>query len=105
LVAVESRASETGANPKWQIQRGAFIQGENGRIKPNAVPYNGDEYTVGSENGRFQIRQFENGKSIYTNRGSDIETAVAPLVQLRAKAITYLANLPRLGTVSRAFWR
>jgi len=77
-------------------RRGALVQGKNGRIKPNAVHYNGVEYTVEPENGHFQIRQYEKGRSIYTNCGTDIETAVARLSQLQAKA-TLLTAQRKLG--------
>ncbi len=67
-------------------RRGTLVQGKNGRIKPNAVLCGGVEYTVEPDNGVFQIRQSKNGKSIYTNCGTDLETALARLSQIQAKA-------------------
>jgi hypothetical protein len=80
-------------------RRGTLVQGKNGRIKPNAVFYNGVEYTVGPDNGHFQIRQYENGKSIYTNCGTDVETALARLSQIQAKA-TLLTAQRKLGVAN-----
>ena len=67
-------------------RRGTLVQGKNGRIKPNFLLYGGVEYTVEPENGVFQIRRYENGKSIYSNCGSDLDAALARLAQLQAKA-------------------
>ena len=77
-------------------RRGTLVQGKNGRIKPNAVLCCGIEYTVEPDNGVFQIRQSENGKSIYTNCGTDLETALAKVAQLQAKA-TLLTAQRKLG--------
>lgn len=67
-------------------RRGTLVQAKNGRIKPNALLYGGVEYTVEPDNGVFQIRQYKNGKSTYTNCGSDVDAALARLAQLQAKA-------------------
>ena len=80
-------------------RRGALVQGKNGRIKPNAVRYNSVEYTVEPDNGHFQIRQYENGKSVYTNCGTDVEAAIARLSQLQAKA-TLLTAQRKLGVAN-----
>jgi integrase len=80
-------------------RRGTLVQGKNGRIKPNAVLYNGVEYMVEPENGHFQIRQYAKGRSIYTNCGTDVETAVARLSQLQAKA-TLLTAQRKLGVAN-----
>ncbi|MGA3212955.1 MAG: hypothetical protein ABSD20_16740 [Terriglobales bacterium] len=76
-------------------RRGALVQGKNGRIKPNAVLYNSVEYTVEPDNGHFQIRQYENGKSVYTNCGSDVDAAIARLSQLQAKATSTNGSMTR----------
>lgn len=84
------------ALPGLGWRRGTLVQAKNGRIKPNALLYGGVEYTVQPDNGVFQIRQYENRKSTYTNCGTDVEQALARLAQLQAKA-TLLTSRRKLG--------
>jgi integrase len=84
------------AIPGLGWRRGTLVQAKNGRIKPNALLYGGVEYTVEPYNGVFQIRQYENAKSTYTNCGTDVEQALARLAQLQAKS-NLLTTQRKLG--------
>jgi hypothetical protein len=63
-------------------RRGTLIQSKNGRIKPDAMLYNGIEYSA--PQGTYQIRYYRGAKVVYVTVGNDLNAALAMLERLNA---------------------
>ena len=63
-------------------RRGTLIQSKNGRIKPDAMLYNGGEYPA--PQGTYQIRTYQGTKAVYVTVGNDLDAAMAMLERLNA---------------------
>lgn len=62
-------------------RRGLIVTSKNGRLKADAMLYNGKEYSIDADS-VYQIRHYQGQKAVYVNAGSDFEAARAVLERL-----------------------
>ena len=63
-------------------RRGTLIKSKNGRIKPDAMLYNGVEYAA--PQGTYQIRHYVGSKAVYVTLDNDLGAALVTLERLNA---------------------
>jgi integrase len=68
-------------NLGWR--RGSIVSSKNGRVKPDAMVYDGKEYRIPASS-HYQIRHHEGNKAVYVTVGSDFEVAQSSLATFTA---------------------
>src|ERR1035437_444721 len=63
-------------------RRGTLIKSKNGRIKPDAMLYNGVEYAA--PQGTYQIRHYVGSKAVYVTLDNALGAALVTLERLNA---------------------
>jgi integrase len=63
-------------NLGWR--RGSIVSSKNGRVKPDAMTFNGKEYPIPASS-HFQLRCYQGNKAVYVTVGSDFDAAQSML--------------------------